>query len=101
MASMAMDFSDSAKLVRLRFILAIFCGSFLGPDDTMASAQYNADDYWPHVCVFEEQQVSALLANYEVLRFQVYKRSGITPVGEPHDWHLFSVVARKTPVNAR
>lgn len=74
----------------------IFCGSFLGPEDTMASAKYNAADYWPDVAVFEEAEVRGLFMNYEILRFNVHKSLGTTPSGEPHDWHIFSVVAKKT-----
>lgn len=73
----------------------IFCGSFLGPEDTMSSAQYKAVDYWPDVCVLAEDEVRALFSGYEILRFTEHKSSGVTPSGEPHDWHIFSVVARK------
>lgn len=32
----------------------IFCGSFLGPNDSMASPDFDRDAYWPNVLVFEE-----------------------------------------------
>lgn len=73
----------------------IFCGSFLGPDDTMASAAYNRHDYWPDVAVFDEREVRELFADYEMLRFTVHRSSGTTPAGDKHDWHIHSVVARK------
>lgn len=74
----------------------IFCGSFLGPEDMMAGPDYRAADYWPEVAVFEEADVKALFAGFDILRFQVHKSSGTTATGESHDWHLFSVVARKS-----
>jgi len=73
----------------------IFCGSFLGPEDTMATPKYNADDFWPDVAVFEEEEVMKLFANYEILRFNVHKSSGTTPSGDLHDWHIYSVIAKK------
>ena len=73
----------------------IFCGSFLGVEDTMASSEYNSDDFWPEVSAFEEADVKLLFSNYQVLRFTVHMSSGVTPTGEAHDWHIFSVVAKK------
>lgn len=73
----------------------IFCGSFLGPEDTMASPKYNANEYWPDVAVFKENEALMLFANYELLRFNVHKSSGTSPSGDPHDWHIYSVVAKK------
>lgn len=72
-----------------------FCGSFLGPQDTMAGPKYRAADYWPEVAAFGEQEVKELFANFEILRFNVHKSSGVTPTGDQHDWHIFSVVAKK------
>lgn len=74
----------------------IFCGSFLGPEDTMAGPKYNAVDYWPEVSVFEDEEVKELFTNFEVLRFNVHRSSGSTPAGELHDWHIFSIVAKKS-----
>lgn len=73
----------------------IFCGSFLGPEDTMATPEYSANDFWPDVAVFEEEEVIKLFANYKILRFNVYKSSGTTPSGDLHDWHIYSVIAKK------
>ena len=74
----------------------IFSGSFLGPDDTMASSKYNPDDFWPEVAVFREDEVNKLFAKYEVLRFNEHRSSRTIPGGDPHDWHIYSVVAKKT-----
>jgi hypothetical protein len=74
----------------------IFSGSFLGPDDTMASSKYNPDDFWPEVAVFGEDEVKKLFAKYQVLRFNEHRTSGAAPGGDLHDWHIYSVVAKKT-----
>lgn len=74
----------------------IFSGSFLGPDDTMASSKYGLDDFWPELAVFRRDEVKKLFAKYEVLRFSEHRSSGTTPDGDPHDWHIYSVVAKKT-----
>lgn len=74
----------------------IFCGSFLGAEDTMASANYDKDDYWPNILVLNEAKIKALFDyNFEVLRFNEHKSSGCGPNGKPHNWHVFTVVAKK------
>jgi SAM-dependent methyltransferase len=83
------------KIFECLYPNGVFCGSFLGTEDTMAGPLYNPGDYWPEVTAFEEEEVRALFANFEILRFTVHKSSGVTPAGEPHDWHNFSVVAKK------
>jgi hypothetical protein len=74
----------------------IFRGSFPGPEDTMVSPEYNANDFWPDVAAFEEDEIKGFFADYEILRFTVHNPSGTTPSGAPHDWHIFSVAAKKT-----
>lgn len=74
----------------------IFCGSFLGPDDTMAGANYDKDAFWPDILVFDEKEVREIFKRYDILRFTEHKTSGTTPQGIPHDWHIFSVVAKKS-----
>jgi len=73
----------------------VFCGSLLGPEDTMAGPEYSVVDYWPAVAVFEEEEAKELFVNFEILRFNVHRSSGTTPDGNLHDWHIFSVVAKK------
>lgn len=74
----------------------VFCGSFLGPNDTMASKSYNRDAYWQDILVFSEKELKLEFATkFEILKFTEHKASGQTPRGVPHDWHIFSVVARK------
>jgi len=72
----------------------VFCGSFLGPEDTMASPSYNIDAYWPHVLVFNEEKVKECFKGFEVVSFTEHKKSGLAPDGEPHDWHIYSVIAK-------
>ena len=78
----------------------VFCGSFLGPEDTMASPGYNKDAYWPDVLVFNETQVKRCFKGFKVVSFTEYKESGSVPGGAPHDWHIYSVVAKKKSNNA-
>jgi hypothetical protein len=62
----------------------------------MAGPDYVADDYWPNVAVFDEHEIKSYFNAYDILRFNVHKSSGFTPTGEPHNWHIYSVVARKS-----
>ncbi|MBC52925.1 MAG: tellurite resistance protein [Gammaproteobacteria bacterium] len=73
----------------------VFSGSFLGPEDTMAGSEYNREDFWPDVAIYTEEEVQKLFVKYEVLRFNEHRLSGTAPGGEPHDWHIYSVVAKK------
>ena len=84
-----------AKIYECLYLGGVFCGSFLGPEDTMASPGYNPSVFWPEVAVFEEAEVRKLFENYEILRFNVHRTTGTTLLGTPHDWHIFSVVAQK------
>lgn len=73
----------------------IFCGSLLGKEDSMAVTGDNPSVFWPEVTAFEEPEVMDLLKDYRVLRFNVYKSSGKTSEGAPHNWHIFQIVAEK------
>ena len=73
----------------------IFCGSFLGADDTMAGPGYDKVAFWSDVLVFDHSEVIEIFNNYDICRFTEHKSSGKAPGGEPHHWHIFSVVARK------
>lgn len=74
----------------------IFCGSFLGPEDSMASSNYDTDAFWADILVFSEEQVRSVFGGqYKILRFTEHKSLGKNEKGEPHHWHIFSVVARK------
>ncbi|MDF1645073.1 MAG: class I SAM-dependent methyltransferase, partial [Pseudomonadales bacterium] len=73
----------------------LFCGSFLGKEDTMAVPGENSSVFWPEVTAFEDSEVKELLKNYEVLRFKTHKSKGKTPQGVTHNWHIIQVVAQK------
>ena len=77
----------------------VFCGSFLGSEDTMASQNFNKEAYWPDVLVFEEAQVQECFKGFDVVIFTEHKKSGLAPSGEPHDWHVYSVVSKKKSNN--
>ena len=74
----------------------IFCGSFLGPNDTMAGASYNKDAFWPEVSIFEEKELRAIFEGYTILRWTEHKVTDGVSLGKPHSWHIFSVVAKKS-----
>ena len=73
----------------------VFCGSFLGKEDTMAVPGDNPSVFWPEVTAFEESEVIELFKNFEVLRFKTHKSTGKTPQGVTHNWHIYQVVAQK------
>ncbi|MGH1540161.1 MAG: class I SAM-dependent methyltransferase [Arenicella sp.] len=75
----------------------VFCGSFLGPQDTMAGPDYDKDSFWPDVSIFDESGVKNLFKNYDICRFTEHKTSGKSSQETVHDWHIFSVVAKKQP----
>ena len=83
------------KIYQCLYPDGVFCGSFLGPEDTMAGADYNRLAFWPDTSVFEESQVRSLFDNYKICRFTEHKSTGISPLGVSQDWHIFSVVAKK------
>ena len=74
----------------------IFCGSFLGPEDTMAGPGYDESEFWPATLVLNEEEVRDRFKDYNICRFTEHKTSGVTPQGVPHNWHIFSVVAKKS-----
>lgn len=73
----------------------VFCGSFLGQEDTMAASNNNPSVFWPEVTAFDESEVRELFKSFEVLRFNVHKSTGKTSQGVTHNWHIFQVVAQK------
>tara|TARA_R110002049_G_C9160924_1_gene560992 strand:- start:2855 stop:3502 length:648 start_codon:yes stop_codon:yes gene_type:complete len=73
----------------------IFCGSFLGNEDTMAKPSENPSVFWSDVTSFEESEVKQLLKCFDVLSFKTHKSSGKTSQGTSHNWHIFQVVAQK------
>jgi len=83
------------KIYESLYVGGVFCGSFLGPNDTMANPNYAKEGFWPNSLVFREKEIKSLFKNYLVCSFTEHKFSGRTTQGVPHDWHIFSVVASK------
>jgi len=73
----------------------VFCGSFLGKEDTMAVPGDNPSVFWPEVTAFDESEVIELFKNFEILRFKTHKSTGKTPQGITHNWHIYQFVAQK------
>ncbi len=73
----------------------VFVGSFLGPEDTMAGADYDRKAFWPEVMIATEEQVKVWFDGFAIISFTEHRSSGVTASGAPHDWHIFSVVAQK------
>ena len=72
----------------------VFYGSFVGERDTMAGSEFNAQQYWGDVLVFNKDEVRTALRNFDIVQFVEHERDGETATGEPHHWHIFSVVAK-------
>ncbi|MCG8612571.1 MAG: class I SAM-dependent methyltransferase [Pseudomonadales bacterium] len=73
----------------------IFVGSFLGPEDTMASPNNSNETLWSEVRVSTPKQVEEILNGFETINFTEYRTTDESMGGETHDWHIFSVIARK------
>lgn len=74
----------------------VFCGSFLGTEDSMADPKYDKDAFWSDILVFDDaKEVKALFKDYEIDHFTEHKSSGLNSQGELHHWHVFCVVATK------
>ncbi len=79
----------------------IFVGSFLGPEDTMASPNNSNEALWSEVWVSTQKQVREMLNGFETINFTEYRTTGESIGGETHDWHIYSVVARKHAIQKR
>lgn len=86
------------KITDSLIIGGIFCGSFLGPNDTMATPYYNKDAYWPDILVLDELSIKEKFTKYDILKWTEHELSGESQDGIAHHWHIFSVVARKISV---
>ncbi|WP_444924369.1 class I SAM-dependent methyltransferase [Microbulbifer sp. DLAB2-AF] len=73
----------------------IFCGSFLGPKDTMAGPEYDKEAFWSDTLIMNESKIKKHLSNFELLKWNEHDFLGETADGTPHHWHIFSIVARK------
>lgn len=73
----------------------VFCGSFLGPRDTMATTDYAESGFWPAGKVFTNSELTKNFDGFDIAKFDEIELSGETDQGITHHWHLFSVVAQK------
>jgi len=90
------DFSLAWRKIRECLVPGgVFCGSFLGPEDTMAGPDYDRAAYWPEICVFDRQEVRSIFDGFTIHRFTEHKTSGKTPDGKKHNWHIFAAIAQK------
>ena len=62
----------------------------------MAGPIYDRNTFWPEISVFDEKEVRDIFKSYEICRFTEHKTSGKTSQGIPHDWHIYSIVAKKS-----
>lgn len=73
----------------------VFVGSFLGADDTMAGPNYDRKAFWPNVLVATEELLATWLKPFEIVSINEHRKIGTAPGGGHHQWHVYSVVARK------
>lgn len=90
------EFNDAWKKIKDSLLPGgIFVGSFQGEEDTMAGPEYDREAFWPNVLVASEKIVRSWLKSFEIISFAEHRKSGIAPGGNYHQWHIYSVVARK------
>ena len=73
----------------------VFVGSFLGAQDTMAGPEFDRQAYWPEVLVTEEAQIRQWFEQFNIIGLKENRASGTAPDGRAHNWHIYSVVAKK------
>lgn len=73
----------------------LFCGAFLGHEDTMAQPEYTNQVYWGEPLVKSQNEIREALSGFEILKMSEFVSDGITPVGDEHHWHIHVVVASK------
>ncbi len=61
----------------------------------MAGADYKSEDFWPKVLVVSEEKIRFWLNAFDIISFTEHRTTGKSVDGKPHQWHVFSVVARK------
>ena len=65
----------------------------------MAGPDYMKEAFWTEVLVSSEEQVRDCLNGFDIINFKEHRTTGESVGGETHDWHIFSVVARKQALN--
>jgi len=93
------EFNNVWTLMAASLVMGgVFCGSFLGPEDTMAGPGFERDVFWPEVNVVTEETLKPKFEGFEIVSWVEHRQLGETAQGVPHDWHIFAVVAQKTAV---
>ncbi|PYF74323.1 methyltransferase domain-containing protein [Pedobacter nutrimenti] len=94
-ASMSLPFCDplhfNACWQSIRLSLktqGFFCGHFFGPKDSWSSR--------PGMTFLTKAQLNALLKGFEILWMDEKEKEGKTLSGMIKNWHVFSVLARKS-----
>ncbi|WP_081192845.1 class I SAM-dependent methyltransferase [Halomonas sp. BC1] len=68
----------------------MFCGHFMGPDDTWAQ------DESRHLTIHTPATLSTLFADdYHVITLQEQSRAGMTLMGKNKHWHTYSAILQK------
>ncbi|MCL1037340.1 class I SAM-dependent methyltransferase [Shewanella submarina] len=75
----------------------VFAGSFLGAEDTMTGTDFDRQAYWPDILVTDETEIRQWFEQFDIVSFKENRASGEAPDGKPHQWHIYSVVAKKLP----
>lgn len=90
------DFDEVVTKIKGCLVVGgIFAASFLGHRDTMATSDYDQDVFWSDVLTTDETALKAKFADYEMMKFTEHESDGLTAQGQPHHWHIFSMVMRK------
>lgn len=74
-------------------------GDALGDGGLFAGHLFGARDDWasPQLSIHDRAQLDRLLQGWEVLALEEIDRPGTTALGRSKHWHLFSLVARRSP----
>ncbi|WP_260681610.1 class I SAM-dependent methyltransferase [Aliiglaciecola sp. M165] len=73
----------------------VFCGSFLGPKDSMIGSGGARTRYWDDLLVLSEERIIQLFENFSIKLFSEHLQEGINIEGAQHRWHIYSLVAKK------
>jgi SAM-dependent methyltransferase len=91
----AAEFDDAwHRIVSCLVPGGIFCGSFVGPEDTQAAPGSHANAFWPEVRAFDEDELRRHFDGFKIERWQEHRLSG-TFQEQAYQWHIFAIVAQK------
>lgn len=61
----------------------------------MAGSEYDRKSFWSDLLVATDELLRSWLKSFEVISFTERRKQGAAPGGSRHQWHIYSVVARK------